>query len=314
MKLDRILNRLGAAMTSAPRPLSTIHITSRAVSGLRVSPKDRKIKTHFILPLEPGIIQPSYGAANIQDPDSLAKKIGKGMDILGSNGHGLAFLLPDACQRTFVFSFDTLPKSRAEREQIIEFRVKKQMPMLADDSRLSFILMGSEGRVRVIASIARNSVVKEYEGIFGRMNLRVGVVGVPVLGLYNLGNWPADKNILLINVEENSLSLLAVAGKEIILARQKSSLLPPGGEASLDSITRIITQEIDNTVNFIEDNERLKIEEVRLRFGNIEEKRDLFEGLKGALHLEVNEAGLGLDVPLSADDREILTPLIGQTL
>lgn len=312
--LGKVFSRMGGALTTARRPASTIHITSLYISGLRVSPKERRIKTHFILPLEPGIIQPSYGAVNVQDVSALEKRIGKGLDLLGRNGQNVAFLLPDSCQRTFVFSFANLPKSKGEREHIIKFRVKKQMPMLADDSRLSFSLMPAKDKVRVVASISRNSVVREYENILRKLGLRVGVVGVPVLGLFNLGNWPPEKNVLLINVEANSLSLLAVANEDIVLARQKSSLLPLGGVSSVESHTQIISQEIDNTVNFIEDHEQLRIDEVRLRFGQIEGKRDIFEAIKNTLDLEVQEVGSGLDVSLSSEDREILSPLIGQTL
>jgi len=35
-----------------PLPHAAFHLTSRYISGIRVSPKDKRVTNHFILPIE----------------------------------------------------------------------------------------------------------------------------------------------------------------------------------------------------------------------------------------------------------------------
>ena len=183
--MNRYLQKIYSYFSMDPPSSTAIQITSRYISGINLSPKDRTLKNHFILPLEESTVLPSYSGINIQDKAGLEQAVRKGKKKLGFNGRKTALLLPDLCQRLFVFSFDSLPASRLDKAKVIRFRVKKQMPMLADDSRLAFQVIKTSDRYRVIVSIAKNTVVREYEDILSTAGIDVGMVSPPVLGLYH---------------------------------------------------------------------------------------------------------------------------------
>jgi hypothetical protein len=136
-------------LTKQPFPHAAFHLTSCYISGIRVSPKDGRIMNHFILPLEKGLIQPSFEKKNIKNPSLLEKKIEKELGKLHLHDHKVACLLPELSLRAFVFSFGSLPSSRPEREQVIRFRIKKQLPLLPQDARFSFDVIKSNDSMKI---------------------------------------------------------------------------------------------------------------------------------------------------------------------
>lgn len=298
-------------LTEPPKPQIAFQLTSRYMSGLRVTGKDKGQNKHVVLPVDAKTLRPSFSGINILEPARLETLLREGKDNLPINGHPVGVLLPEACQRTFVFSFSSLPRSPQEREQIIQHRIKKQMPMLAPNSRLAFYRMKAGEKERVFVAIANISVIKEYEGIFTRCGLKVGWVGVPIVGLYNVETWPTDRNVLLANLEENSLSLLTVIGGEVVLARQKASFLPDSGEAGISDKMSTILQEIENTLNFIEDQEGQTIHSLRLRLGRISDERIVRDTLADRLDCPVEDLTVSIPSTMRSEDRSLLAPLIG---
>jgi len=161
--MNLIFNKLKNFFTAHPLPYSALQVTSSYISGIHLSLKDRKLKNHFILPVSGRIIQPSFEKANIKDSPLLQKIITEGVEKFDIYDHGVALLLPELSQRTFVFSFDGLPATSKEREQLIRFRVKKQMPLLSEDVRISYDVLQTRESKKIISSLARFTVVNDYE-------------------------------------------------------------------------------------------------------------------------------------------------------
>jgi hypothetical protein len=296
-----------------PLPHSALHVTSSYISGIHLSTKDRKLKNFFVLPISGGIIQPSFEKANIKDSPLLQKIILKGVDKFNIYDHGVALLLPELSQRTFVFSFDALPATSKEKEQLIRFRVKKQMPLLSDDVRISYDMLQTKERKKIISSVARSTVVRDYEDFFSQLRLNIKAVGLPLLGLSNLLNWNKEKDFFLINIEKDSFGLLAVTDSVPSLYRQKS-LMVRQDENFLSERVQNIVQEIENTAQFIQDKEKKEIASIWIRFGLLESEEEMLSNLESRLALPIKniESLVGLSLP--KQDKKILSPLIGQLL
>lgn len=310
--MNGIFQKVRDFFLRSPLPLAAVQIHSRYVCGVRVSHKDRQLKSRFILPLEEGAVLPSYAGPCIKDRPGLERILRQGKDRLGLNGQPVALLLPDMCQRLFVFSFDSLPGRQQDRARIIQFRVQKQMPMLAADSRLAFHGFKSSGKERVIASIARNAVIREFETVMSSCGMDAGAVETPVAGLYRSVDWDRKKNDLLVNIEVDALSLLAVAKGEIVLARQKAVHLGSVDMSPDSHEMKTIIQEIDNTAKFIEDHEKQSIDRLRIRVGYIEGEDKLLAGLKSGLGFPVKEISPRKKLSLGSKERRVLSPLLGQ--
>jgi hypothetical protein len=287
-------------------PRSAIQLTSSYLSGIHVSSKEGKIKNHFIFPLEKGVIEPSFSNKNI--------KIKQGLEKLHLSDNKIACLIPELSLKAFVFSFDSLPSSREQRERIVRFRVKKQVPLLPGDARFSFDRIRSNSSSKIFVAVARASIVQEYEDLFNKLRLKVRTVGVPTLSLYYLLNREEERDLLLINIEEDSLSLIAGLNSEVAMYRLKPFI--PGSLTNVSGPQRVenIIKEVENTVNFVEDKEKKKVNSFRVRLGLLEPEEEMFSQLKEKLSLPAKRIEEGLTSKLGLREKTILSPLIGQIL
>jgi hypothetical protein len=307
------LHKLKDFLSAHPLPHSALQVTSSYISGIHLSAKDRKLKNHFVLPISGGIIQPSFEKANIKDSPLLQKILQGGVEKFNIYDHGVALLLPELSQRTFVFSFEDLPATSKEKEQLIRFRVKKQMPLLSDDVRISYDMLQAKERKKIISSVARSTVVSDYEDFFGQMRLKIRAVGLPLLGLSHLLNWNKEKDFFLINIEKDSFGLLAVTDSVPSLYRQKPLLVLQDDNFLSERVQNVV-QEIENTIQFVHDKEKKEVASVWIRFGMLESEEEMLSILESRLALPIKNIESLVSLSLPQQDKKILSPLIGHLL
>jgi hypothetical protein len=313
-KMTALKERARSFFLKQPLPLAAVQLSAGYVTGIKAVSKNGRIKSHFILPLEKDAVKPSFLEKNIIDARLLERTVLEGIRKLDPADNKIAFILPELSQRTFVFFFDVLPSSQNEREKLLLFRIKKQMPLLPDDVRLSFDVIRSNDENKVIATIVRAGVIREYEDLFQKIKLRVRVAGVPLLSLLPVLRNEQEKNGLLVNIEEDSLNLAAVIDSELALFRQKpfaSRFQVP--EDFLNAVDQIV-QEIKNTVNFIADRDKAMISSTWIRLGLFDHGEEGMELLDEKLDIPVKRIESLLEYDLTPAEGRILSPLIGQIL
>ncbi|MFC2169098.1 hypothetical protein ACFLRM_00835 [Acidobacteriota bacterium] len=300
--------------TEQPLPQAALQITARYVSGIQISPKEKKIKHHFVVPLDKGVVHPLFSGKNITNPLVLEKKIKEGWRNAFFSDKKIALLLPELSQKSYVLPFDSLPVSHQERARIIRFRIKKQMPLLPEDVRISFDLIRSNHRGKILATIARKSVINEYEDFFSGLGLKIKTIGIPSLCLPHLLDTEKEKDSILLNIEKDFFSLGAVINSNISLYRQKSFILGSQNQNSLNQKIESIIQELINTSNFIEDREKKKIESLWIRLGMIDSADEMFTKLEERLSFLVKDIASSIPYNLHLEEKRILSPLFGQIL
>lgn len=306
---DKIKNYL----TKPPLPHVAFQLSSSCLSGICVSSTEKRIKHHFISPLKDGVIKPSFNKKNIEDEVYLEEKIREGVERLHFSKSKVACLIPESCLKTFVFSFLSLPSTQKEREEIIRWQVRKQMPLLPDDTRLSFTILKSNRKKKILASMARASVIQEYEGFFTRIGLKVGSVGSATLSLFNLVD-SEEGNSMIVNLEEDYISLMAMLDADIVLYRLKPLGLEGTSKLSLPQKIDYISTEVKNTVSFIQDREKEKINSLWIRVGIADPGGEILSLLREKLSLPLKGADAFLSQKLSLREKQILSPLVGKIL
>lgn len=306
-------DRLTDFLTRIPVPLTVYQFSSRYLSGIRVSPRDHGVEAGFVLPLEPGVILSSFYKPNLLDPERLEILFKQGRTRLGDSDHKVGLLLPELSQRVFLFSFEDLPPTPEDREQLIRHRIRKQMPLLPEDNRLTFDTILSGKRIKVVAAIARESVIREYEDFLQRVDCRVRLVGIPSLGLYNLLADEKEKNFGLVDIEEDSFSFIAVFDSELFLYRQKPLSADEEGPAFSRKLENVF-QEILNTTRVIEDKEEKRIGSLWVRLGFLDDADRIFSELESRLDVPVKRILAPGAPKINRREGMILTPLIGQTI
>ena len=309
-----IKERIIKYFTQPPVLHSSFYFSSGYVGGIHISPKEKRLKSYFFSPLESGVIEPSFTKKNIKNAALLEEKLKEGWEKIHLSDKKTACLVPELSLKAFVFSFDSLPASSEERQQIVQFRLKKQMGFIPQDIRLSFQQIRPNRTQRLLVSLARSAIIEEYEDLLSRLGLKVRAVSSPLLGLYNVMNMEKDEDFLLINIEKDSLSLLAVISSEITLYRQKP--LSFGREAPFYSQEELenVVNEVENTAHFIEDREKKKIKSFYIRLGLPSGEEEVLSHLQEKWLFPLRRVDVVQTKNLNRKEREILSPLAGQIL
>lgn len=311
--MANLLDRLKNYLAKPPLPNVAFQISPHYLSGIYVSSREKKIKHHFISPLKNGVIQPSFNKKNVVDEVYLEEKIREGAGKLHLSRNKIACLIPEPCLKIFVFSFVSLPSVQKEREELIRWQVKKQMPLLPDDTRISFAVIRSNRQEKILVSLARASIIQEYEEFFTRVGLKVGVVGTATLSLFNLLDGE-EGNSMIVNLEEDYISLIAVLDAEIALYRHKPFVLEGSVGLTLSQKIDNIATEVENTVNFIQDREKKKIDSLWIRLGIANLGGETFSLLREKLSLQFKGIENFISQELTYTEKQILSPLVGKIL
>ncbi len=310
MKTPKILGRVRERFLEAPLPDAVFQVAARSLAGIRVFPRERSVGGRFIMALPDGAVRPAFEGANIGDPALLESKVREGMAKLGLGQGTAAILFPELCARVFLLPLESSPASDKERDQIVRWRIGKMMPQLPENARFAHQSIGSGNGERILAAVARPEVVREYEEVFIRAGLAPGNVTVPSLSL--LGLLPAgSEDALVVDVEDDSLSITAVVGAEPALFRQKPFVLEREPGTPLAGRINALITEIENTAMFLEDKEGKKVRAVWLRAPS-EIGDDIAAELGRRLALPVRETGSLVPGEAGGREKSILSTLYGQ--
>ncbi len=301
-------------------PALAWEVSRTAVAGIRCSKKDSRrdarkekcVSSHALASLPAGAIAPSFERPNVTDPKALEKAIRDARLKLGADGGDAALLVPETCVRMFVQTFDGLPASPNEREELFRWRLAKLVPLKPADMRLGYDVIKSNGQAKVILALGAASVLGEYEAAFARAGFKIRTLSVPTLPLAALlPPQAADGGALIVNSEEDYISLAAVLGGEISLYRIKPFLADSGSPDAAERRLDLIVREIETTINFLEDKEKARIDALWVRPVAWPDGADAAADLRRFWpSLQVSE--FPGPESLTLEERRVFAPLLGQ--
>lgn len=308
------LARWKKRLTEPVFPGLVVQFSRTTASGIRFSGIEKSLVAHFITPLPPGVLAPSFDRPNILDAKVLERVLRDGRAKLGGAGGDTSLLVPETCVRVYVLNFDRLPTSPTEREELFRWRIAKLVPLKAAETRLGYDVISSNGQAKVVLSLGVSEVLGEYEAVCARAGFKVRSLSVPALLLSRLVKPDNPGNILIVSCEEDHVSLLALLGGELSLYRIKP--LPAGGAGLMNAPWKRdqIIREIETTMNFIEDKEQKRITGLWVRPIAWPEGANAAADLRARWpSLQISSEFPGPET-LRASERHILAPLIGQVL
>ncbi len=274
--------------------------------------RENKVRSHGVFQLRPGLVEPHFDRQNIQDRAGLAEMIKKELARFPYSGEKAACLVPESCLKIFVFSFEALPLSEKEKTKLFLWRVRKQLPLVAENIKLSYQVINSNAPVKVLVSLARSTVLAEYENVFAAAGIKVGVLTTPTLSLLNLIDWEKEKDFLLVSVEADATSLVAVTGGSLSLFRLKPHPGETMGPVFDRSKVETVVTEIENTIHFLEDREKRSLNSLWLHSSSAEFQEALQSELRERFSIPLQQLDLPFPAGWSVSERAFLAPLFGQ--
>ena len=308
----KLAERIQAHFTERLLPDAVFQIAPGHLSAIRVARSDGSVKAGFVLPFRERPVFPSFDRPNMIDPAALEDAIAQAKKSLRLVAGSSALLIPEPSVRVFVLGVDAFPGSGKERDAFIRWRIGRLMPLIPDDARIDYAVTPGRGVRKVIVAMARQVVVWEYEALFEKAGLKPVVVSVPTLALVNMVRRKAPGAGLLLNLEDESLTLLATADPGWTLYRQKDVGSP--GENGIEERADNIVREAENTLRFLEDKENAGIGRIWLRTSIAAERPALLERLKERIALPIEPVAYDAPEVWTETHKAVLAPLMGQVL
>jgi len=267
---------------------------------------------HAVEPLAEGAVAPSPVELNLVDAAAVTTRLQSALGKLAARPGDAALLVPDQVVRVFLLHFETFPRRAEEAVPLLRWRLKKSVPFDVEDTVVSYMPQpappGAPGGVEILAGVARQRVVRQYEEVLEAAGLKPGVaLGATLAALPLLGE---ERATLLARATGKTLTTVIARGDALCvyrctdLADQASRVAPAG-----------VLDEIYPAVAYFQDTWRENVAEARLAgFGaRFEEFRRPLETELGVRVLPLLAPGALPELPAEAKglvDRQ-LDALIG---
>lgn len=311
--MNQLYDKIIKYFTDSPKISIGFYISPHYFCGVYLSSREKRIIDYYIQTLPKNTVRPSLNEKNIVKEEILKQELFKALEKVNSKSKNAVLIFPELSQKTFTFSFDSLPGSPREREQIIRFKVKKKMPFLPEDVRISYDLISNDSGIRAVVILTRKFIVKEYEEFLGQLGIKIRTAVPPSVGLVNLLNIEADKNCFLLNVEPDGFSLSVYINSEYILYRQKRFSLELKEAGSIPEKLEDVFQEVEATLNFIEGSEGKEDFRFLLRCG-MNNTDQLLEVAGRKFNFSFDRIESILDFDIKRREAERLSPILGMLI
>lgn len=286
------------------RPRLACEIGSDRVIAARSDDKSGTVRLWTSHSLPEGAVVPGFSGNNVLNGNALRLAISEALAAVKGRSQDLIAVLPDASVRVTLLDFDTLPEKEQDAAAIVRFRLKKSLPFNVDNAALSYHVTRN-GDVKVVAAVAPQAIIEEYEAAFRDAGYNAGVVIPSTLAA--LGVVDADRPTLVVKVDASTTSVAIVDGGQLRLMR---TLENPNGPRVTGTQ---IAADVYPSVVFFEDTFGAKVE--RALLGGLPNMVEIaaaleaqtgvhVQGLVSGQHLEAGSAGES--VPAS-----LLAPVVG---
>lgn len=199
------------------KPRIACEIAADRIIAGRVADDGASVEAFASRELAPGNVVPDLIEPNLHERGKVSESIRETLEGLGGRTHDVIAVLPDASVRVVLLDFETLPPKRDEAEGVVRFRLKKSLPFDVDKAKISYHAQSSTSGLKVVAAVALNSVVEEYESVFRDAGYSPGIVLPSMLAA--IGAADANKPTLVVKVDARTTSIAILDKQQLLLFR-----------------------------------------------------------------------------------------------
>jgi type IV pilus assembly protein PilM len=245
---------MSPSFNSSAKPKLACEIAADRVFAGRVSERGGMVEMCAAGELAPGSVVPDLLEANLRERKGVCDAIRETLDSLNSRSRDVIAVLPDAAVRVMLLDFEALPAKHEEAEGVIRFRLKKSLPFDLDKAKISYHAQPATSGVRVVAAVALNSVVEDYESMFVEAGYSPGIVLPSMLAA--LGAADADRPTLVVKVDARTTSIAILDQNQLLLFRTLEN--PRGVTISGEQLA----EEVYPSVVFFQDTYKLNLAQI----------------------------------------------------
>ena len=217
------------ALRESSGPTVAVEIASDRVSAasLELRAGQPVVSAHATEPLPPGALVPSLTGQNVHDRAAVAAALGRVFDRIGGRPRRIGLVVPDLIAKVSLVRFEKVPPRTRDLDQLVRWQVRKTAPFPIEEAQVTYVpgVLAVDGQ-EFIVSLARRSVVEEYERLCADAGAHAGIVDLATFNVINAvlagagapaGDW------LLVNVASDYASIAIVRGADLIFFRNRGA-------------------------------------------------------------------------------------------
>jgi Tfp pilus assembly PilM family ATPase len=219
-------------------PSVAVEIAADHVAVARVETRGGSavVQVHASEPLAPGVLVPSLVTANVQSRQVVVSALERVLERAG-NPRRVGLVVPDLVAKVSLVRFEHVPSRSADLDQLVRWQVRKTAPFPIEEAQVTYQrgLKAADGQ-EFIVSLARRSVVEEYEGLCAAVGAHAGIVDLATFNVINAAMAAAppapDSDWLLVHVATDYASVAILRGTNLIFFRNRA----PDSEGTLADV------------------------------------------------------------------------------
>jgi len=245
-------------LDAMPHPATVLEIAATHVAAARWGRGLTHLSAFAAEALPEGAIIPSATQTNILDKDAVRSAIRSVLSRVPVQGQDIALLVPDTVIRVFILPFESFPRRADEALPLLRWRLKKSLPFDAEEAAISWTRQsGRDGKIEIVAAVARQKIIGEYESALEAEGVVAGVVQSSTLATLPLLD--ADGATLLARMSGRNLTTVIVRGETLSVYR--STELGIGADALQP---QTIFDEVFPALAFYQDTWGEKVQQLRV--------------------------------------------------
>ena len=207
-------------------PKAAIGLEKEFITALALQKEGRGqfgIRQAATIGMPVGLLNPSFTERNILSPREMLAMLEDVCVRAGlQNQKRWSISLPGNTARTAILTLETEPASKAELEEILDWKAESSFGAPSGELRISRekISPDREGKARYFATAVKLSVIDEYENLFETFGWQAGLI---LPRAVSEANWLIDKNSqsdsLLISSQSDGFTALLMRGNEPVVVR-----------------------------------------------------------------------------------------------
>ena len=199
--------------------------------------------------LEPGVL--GVGPAGLQSVDR--NRLGPVLASLQEQVHGVrrpTVIVPTGWVRANLLELETVPRRRADLDEVVRWRLKKVLPVRPEELRFDLVQIGSDREgSRLVCVSGLERAYAALEAAFEDAGMQPAIVTPRVFAISAVAP-PSLETVMIVHLDRTVLSVLVIRKGRIELLRTK--WLPQSRP-----LEQIITGELNLTLLYLR--ERLEI-------------------------------------------------------
>ena len=205
-------------LDAMPHPSVVVEMASTHVAAARWGRDLAHLASFAAEQLPEGAVTPSATQTNIADREAVRSAVHSVLSRVPKQGPGVALLLPDPSIRVFILPFETFPRRADDALPLLRWRLKKSLPFAAEEAVLSWMRQASrDGKIEIVAAVARQKIVREYESVLEEEGLLAGVVQSSTLATLPILNHGSAT--LLARLSGRNLTTVIARGETLCVYR-----------------------------------------------------------------------------------------------